>query len=84
MPFLNLLPATSEGYPTAQPARKASSVAETANTTSSLTTPDSLRPRRSSSISSSDSSRQRFLKLGPVYFGGDPSESDWVEEAVKE
>jgi len=83
MPFLNLLPATSEGYPTAQPARKAST-AETSSTT--LTTPESIRARRSSSISSSDSSssRQRFLKLGPVYFGGDPTESDWVEEAIKE
>jgi hypothetical protein len=37
------------------------------------------KTRRSSSISSTSSARRRFLKLGPVHFGGDPLESDFVE-----
>jgi len=37
------------------------------------------KDRRSSSVSSTSSARQRFLKLGPVHFGGDPLESDWVD-----
>jgi hypothetical protein len=35
--------------------------------------------RRSSSVSSTSSGRRRFLKLGPVHFGGDPLESDFVD-----
>jgi len=37
------------------------------------------KDRRSSSVSSTSSARPRFLKLGPVHFGGDPLESDFVD-----
>jgi len=37
------------------------------------------KDRRSSSVSSTGSARPRFLKLGPVHFGGDPLESDFVD-----
>jgi hypothetical protein len=36
------------------------------------------KPRRSSSISSAGSSGLKFLRLGPVHFGGDPREADFV------
>ncbi|KAI9714563.1 MAG: hypothetical protein M1812_006368 [Candelaria pacifica] len=42
-----------------------------------------LKTTRSSSTSTVDSDtlgRNRFLKLGPVHWGGDPGVSDWADE----
>jgi hypothetical protein len=78
MTFLVLAPATSEGYPTEQPMRSPS----LASTTSTVSNPNEvLRPRSNSTLSTSStgSTRLRFLKLGPVYFGGDPTVSDFVD-----
>jgi len=90
MTFLVLAPETQGYKPTAEKLRSASiSSAGDKNTTTQAvdataapaTTSEQTRVRRSSSISSASSSasRLRFLKLGPVHFGGDPAESDFVE-----
>jgi hypothetical protein len=45
---------------------------------------ESLKSRRSSSLSSDGSNqKKRFLKLGPVHFG-DGGKNDWSEDVVQE
>jgi len=88
--FLVLAPQTSGSYPI-QPASKASSSTSTpsAETAVDLSAPVELiepvvKERRSSSISSNGSAHRRYyLKLGPVYGGGDPAVPDFVEAEEK-
>lgn len=90
--FLILAPEKSEPY--LQQPKETSRTSSTSSTatdasvldTSAVDTTTEAEPneatqktRRSSSISSTSSARRRFLKLGPVHFGGDPLESDFVE-----
>src|ERR1700709_1015847 len=91
MTFLVLAPETQGYKPTADASRSAStpSASDKAATTTEAVdatlipapTSNKTRVRRSSSISSASSSasRLRFLKLGPVHFGGDPTASDFVD-----
>jgi len=46
---------------------------------------ESLKTRRSSSLSSDGSNvKRRFLRLGPVHFGEGGGKEDWSEEVVDE
>lgn len=46
---------------------------------------ETLKARRSSSLSSEGSTqKRRFLKLGPVHFGEGGGKDDWSEEALDE
>ncbi|KAF2664084.1 hypothetical protein BT63DRAFT_100631 [Microthyrium microscopicum] len=89
--FLVLAPESSSGFPKED--SRSSSMSSTASkpildnvavdgsaidTTAPADLVVPVKDRRSSSVSSNGSAR-RFLKLGPVHFGGDPKESDWVE-----
>ncbi|KAI1844591.1 hypothetical protein JX265_001577 [Neoarthrinium moseri] len=69
MVFLSLAPTTSECFPTSQNYQPAK------------------RPeaRRSSSLSSNDSAKLRFLKLGPVHYGEhrDEHKADYHEVAIE-
>jgi len=87
--FLILAPEHSDAYP--QQTSRTSSTSSTAvdtsateasavdATTAAEPTDMTKKTRRSSSISSTGSTGRRFLKLGPVHFGGDPRVSDFVE-----
>ncbi|KAI9837001.1 MAG: hypothetical protein M1819_000650 [Sarea resinae] len=73
--FLSLAPIMSESYPSRQVGRQSPEIEAL------------LKARRSSSISStgsdSSSSKNRFLKLVPVHWGGLPGDSDFAEEAIE-
>jgi hypothetical protein len=87
--FLVLAPEQSDSYPKESASRSSSmaSAEKPVLNTSAVDTTTSEEPlvvvtqktRRSSSISSDGSTSRRFLRLGPVHFGGDPLESDFVE-----
>jgi hypothetical protein len=84
--FLVLAPQTSSSYPKEQTAAsRASSVSDrnaAQSASSVIAAAQQARSTRSDSISSSSSAAsatRRFLKLGPVHYGGDPAESDFVE-----
>jgi len=94
--FLVLAPVKSDTYPVDKPHRAASvasstsakSVEASKNDTSAIDSTVAAEPingtqktRRSSSMSSTGS-QHRFLKLGPVHFGGDPLESDFADAEV--
>src|SRR5262249_5795138 len=95
--FLTLLPVHGASFPSNPEASRPSAVAARAPiepTTAAMPVPEEAEPaaddmgdhhRRSSSVSSSGASgseRRHFLKLGPVYWGGNRGEADWtpVEE----
>jgi hypothetical protein len=88
--FLTLAPQTSSSYPKEQTAAsRASSISDpnaAPSAASIIADAQKARSTRSDSISSSSSAAsatRRFLKLGPVHFGGDPSEPDYVEVEEK-
>lgn len=94
--FLSLAPVRSESYPTApitSPTISATLNVEPVESDVQLHVCDKcgskiappspeVKPRRSSSISSTLSAgqKQRFLKLGPVHWGGIPGEDDYAIE----
>jgi hypothetical protein len=62
----------------------ARTVADTSAMPSAAVIDESLKSRRSSSLSSDGSNqKKRFLKLGPVHFG-DGGKNDWSEDVVQE
>lgn len=62
----------------------ARAVNATSATSSAAVIDESLKSRRSSSLSSDGSNqKKRFLKLGPVHFG-DGGKNDWSEDVVEE
>ncbi|KAI5807676.1 hypothetical protein DFH27DRAFT_547251 [Peziza echinospora] len=73
--FLSLVPVQSESYPKAPPAAK-SPVQENMNI---ITAPAVIVPARRHSSTSSVNS-QRFLKLGPVHWGGETGGDDYAIE----
>jgi hypothetical protein len=88
--FLKLVPVQSASYPKVPlkspelaPSAIPSSILEVAPMSPPLSPTDSeLKPspiRRASSVSSV-SDKQRFLKLGPVFWGGVPGEDDFAIE----
>jgi len=83
--FLVLAPVTSNSYPTEDSARTSSiSSALSSETAVEVSAPVELvepviKERRSSSMSSTSSASRRYLKLGPVHGGGDPTVPDFVE-----
>jgi hypothetical protein len=89
--FLVLAPVSSDTYPMSHPpaasTRAASALAQVAPAPAKdlaaaplvEATPKGRRSS-SSSISSAESVRLRFLKLGPVFGGGDPSVGDYADE----
>jgi len=99
MEFLSLAPVHSNTYPAAQQTTASASATTAAAKPSSPTSPSSTtapatlpldttaeKTRRSSSMSSTSSglNPQRFLKLGPVFYGGEPGVPDYAEEAIEE
>ncbi|KAK0666141.1 hypothetical protein QBC41DRAFT_156019 [Cercophora samala] len=88
--FLSLAPSTSESYPRNQQTRQEPSAAPL--TAEALAAIPAVQPqkqdeqkRRASSLSS-DASKFRFLKLGPVHWGEhqDGVKEDFYEVAVEE
>jgi hypothetical protein len=88
--FLSLAPTTSASYPVAKSPPKSPVQAPTIPTqqttsaeTVSAVIPESVKTRRSSSLSSDGSAKRRFLKLGPVH-GGEAGEGlgDWSEDVL--
>ncbi|KAK4193389.1 hypothetical protein QBC35DRAFT_104624 [Podospora australis] len=82
--FLSLAPKTSDSYPRAQQAKTVAAAAPlTAEALAEV--PDANSKRRASSLSS-DASKFRFLKLGPVHWGEhrDEDKTDFHEVAVEE
>lgn len=92
--FLSLAPVQSASYPRSQPPTPAATKSGDAPILSpALASPPKngtgpsadeiaavLKARRSSSVSSDGSEKKRFLKLGPVFWGGEPGVGDWAEE----
>lgn len=76
--FLTLAPTTSASYPVKSVAVAVKTPDETQESIDNLL----LKTRRSSSLDSTNSSKQRFLKLGPVHFG--EGDGDWSEEVLAE
>lgn len=76
--FLVLAPVMSSSYPAQPSESRNTSVTTTAKNAQSFDVEPVKKERRSSSISSSASGKYRFLKLGPVHFGGEPGEHDYV------
>ena len=77
-PFLVLAPIQSTSYPAK------SSTTATASGVSTTVSPAQVDGplKRASSVSSASSEELkglRFLKLGPVYFGGEPGTSDYAD-----
>jgi hypothetical protein len=68
--FLSLAPVSSESYPKSAPEVDASVP---------ISPPLSPVQHRSSSVSSVGE-KQRFLKLGPVFWGGVPGQDDFAVE----
>jgi len=79
--FLVLAPVCSSSFPAKPTETRSSSVSAPAPAKKPQTfeVQPLQKERRSSSASSSSSGRYRFLKLGPVHFGGEPGELDYVE-----
>jgi hypothetical protein len=59
-------------------AKEASSAVDLSAPAAGSPAASATKPRRSSSISSAGSAGLKFLRLGPVHFGGDPREADFV------
>ncbi|KAK4245927.1 hypothetical protein C7999DRAFT_15930 [Corynascus novoguineensis] len=84
--FLSLAPNTSESYPRAQRAKQPlTSETLAAATQPQNTTSDEEATKRRTSSLSSDASKFRFLKLGPVHWGEhqDDHKADFHEVAVE-
>jgi len=89
--FLVLAPVLSNSYPAMSPLFRSTSIAsesaassDEANTAVDTTTIAEIdsalkKTRRSSSVSSTGSGRTRYLRLGPVHWGGEPGIADFVE-----
>ena len=81
--FLVLAPVLSATYPIQPVASQLSLDSLAADSTSKTNQAVFVNPiqkeRRSSSVESSDFSSPRFLKLGPIHFGGEPGQSDFAE-----
>ncbi|KAK4202475.1 hypothetical protein QBC40DRAFT_169170 [Triangularia verruculosa] len=82
--FLSLAPSTSESYPRNQQP-KGESAPLTAEALAAVPQQQDEQKRRASSLSS-DASKFRFLKLGPVHWGEhqDGVKEDFYEVAVEE
>lgn len=85
--FLSLAPSTSESYPRTQRAQQQPLTAEAlAEVTQQQPTPSAAETtkRRTSSLSS-DASKFRFLRLGPVHWGEhqDDNKADFHNVAVE-
>jgi hypothetical protein len=86
--FLTLIPVQSASFP-ASPESTASSTAEASPEQTTLKSDPvpaeevaaALKNSRSDSVSSAGSSKAefRYLKLGPVFWGGVPGVSDYVD-----
>jgi len=89
--FLVLTPVLSNSYPAIPAVSRSTSIAsesaasaEEASPTVDTTTVAEIesvlkKTRRSSSVSSTGSGRARYLRLGPVHWGGEPGVPDFVE-----
>jgi len=82
--FLSLAPNTSDSYPRAQRAKQPLTSEALAEATQQDAAGDEATKRRTSSLSS-DASKLRFLKLGPVHWGEhqDDHKGDFHEVAVE-
>jgi hypothetical protein len=85
--FLSLAPNTSDSYPRAQRVKQpltAEALAEATKQAAGASESDDITKRRASSLSS-DASKFRFLKLGPVHWGEhqDENQADFHEVAVE-
>jgi hypothetical protein len=82
--FLSLAPKTSESYPRTQRAKQPLTSEALAEATQQDAASDEAMKRRTSSLSS-DGSKFRFLKLGPVHWGEhqDDHKTDFHEVAVE-
>ncbi|KAJ9646386.1 hypothetical protein H2201_008460 [Coniosporium apollinis] len=76
--FLALAPTQSNSFPASPPSM---------SPRNSVAAVDAVEPalgieskRRSSSVSSGEAGRARFLKLGPVHYGGEMGASDYAEQ----
>ncbi|EON69021.1 hypothetical protein W97_08279 [Coniosporium apollinis CBS 100218] len=76
--FLALAPTQSNSFPASPPSM---------SPRNSVAAVDAVEPalgmetkRRSSSVSSGEAGRARFLKLGPVHYGGEMGVSDYAEQ----
>ncbi|KAJ6264491.1 hypothetical protein Dda_0637 [Drechslerella dactyloides] len=93
--FLLLAPVTSDSYPSAPKQRRASISSKSEASDEAIASPEleatnnvipvepmMLKKRRSTSMSSTSSEgrRLRFLKLGPVHWGGEEGEDDYAIE----
>lgn len=91
--FLSLAPATSASYPTRRSCSESPKQAvidapiaaalEEKKVPTAQEMEDRLKTRRSSSLSS-DGSKMRFLRLGPVHHGEGDALGDWSEEVAIE
>ncbi|EAQ93438.1 predicted protein [Chaetomium globosum CBS 148.51] len=82
--FLSLAPTTSESYPRAPRVKQPLTAEALTQATQQQASEEELAKRRTSSLSS-DASKFRFLKLGPVHWGEHQGESngDFHEVAVE-
>ncbi|KAK4242666.1 hypothetical protein C8A03DRAFT_29094 [Achaetomium macrosporum] len=82
--FLSLAPKTSDSYPRAQRVKQPLTAEALAEATKQDGASDETTKRRASSLSS-DVSKFRFLKLGPVHWGEhqDDNQADYHEVAVE-
>jgi hypothetical protein len=82
--FLSLAPNVSDSYPRTQRAKQPLTVEALAQATTQDGASADAAKRRSSSLSS-DASKFRFLKLGPVHWGEhmDDHQEDFREVAVE-
>jgi len=81
--FLSLAPTTSASYPST-PLAKSPVQTPAKEATPEEINVELLKSRRSSSTSSDASSKQRFLKLGPVHYGKGDGMGDWSEVVIAE
>lgn len=86
--FLSLAPKTSDSYPRAQQQKSAAVPIKplTAEALAEVATGAADANKRRASSLSSDASKFRFLKLGPVHWGEhrDEDKNDFYEVAVEE
>ncbi|KAF2453494.1 hypothetical protein BDY21DRAFT_367025 [Lineolata rhizophorae] len=78
--FLVLAPVHSDGYPSGPMSPRSPPAADSPASPMGIAVAD--KARRSSSVSSASSAASgpaRFLKLGPVHFGGEPGVPDFSE-----
>ncbi|KAK4157741.1 hypothetical protein C8A00DRAFT_39890 [Chaetomidium leptoderma] len=82
--FLSLAPKTSESYPRTQRAKQPLTAEVLAEATKEKDADAESLKRRTSSLSS-DASKLRFLRLGPVHWGEhqDDNKADFHEVAVE-